>query len=96
MAENFAERSGMRGSKPQETEKAYKGPETASEENMADLVGEHVLGPDFQGHTHLNLTTLASHIGKKSNPKPLTAMEANSEGKLHESPRVPPTGDGKK
>jgi hypothetical protein len=99
---NDAEKSGMRGRTPRrsqpvtgsspvkETDPEYNRPETASEENMADIIGQHILGPDEKGHRSLDLTSLSHHIAGKKNPKSLEAMERNSEGKLHESPRVPP------
>jgi len=76
MANKFspAHQSGMRGGeKPSvsgdEADQLARAAETAEGESTEDKdfdVNEHVHGPDENGHHHLNLTTMAEAMHKKS------------------------------
>lgn len=75
---SLAHSSGMRGSeKPdlrQADEEAEEGErelgtessEQQDGEELGTTVAEHIHGPDENGHSHLNLTTLGEALGKKS------------------------------
>ena len=64
-----AMKSGMRGSmtEPKTPYEETPGEESDQEEthSPAEIIADHVHGPDENGHHHLNLTTLAGAMGKK-------------------------------
>lgn len=66
--------SGMRGAeKPREEADGFaKGGEheqsSGDDGGFADIVAQHVHGPDENGHHHLNLTTLSEHLKSGKHP----------------------------
>lgn len=70
--ENYARKSGMRGSERSEAGASQPdlapGGDPGGTPDVTGIIGQHVHGPDENGHHHLNLTTLAAHIHGGKHP----------------------------